>query len=485
MNPTQVNQLVDAGLFEPENFARLFLRIKDKKMRIVPFAWNRMQRHLYANLTGRDIVLKPRQPGISTFVQALQEQAAMFSTASVMTYADIGENAKKLRAIGNRFYNSWPEELLSFRPPRDKDNISVVTYPRTDSESIIATAGSKVSGHASTLSHLHFSEFAHYEDAQTIMAFTMPAATPDAKIVIESTPHGAQGLFYEMCMDALDGSGEWRLHFYTWWWAKEYALSLEPGEELLYSEEELDLIEKARRNGFALTPEQIKWRRSKLSGAEGLMFAQEYPEDIQTCFLTSGRGVFGDLTDCLIDPYRTEPIEQHFMVAGVDWGQADDYTALSIIDMDDMEEVFIGRWRRIGWDDIIARIVEHCQHWNVTGIQPEMNAMSANVNDLIKAIDGAGMGQTVISPFTTTNASKDRAVKNLYNGIHRHNLKLLKTNIGHSEDRDYATMEMKSFINKQTKLGTYIYDHAEGAKSDTVIARMLAYDYGCKTTFGF
>lgn len=471
----QIDALVERGQFEQQQYVETFFRVKTKAMQIEPLRYNRVQRHLLANLTGRDLVLKARQHGVSTFVQSLQEWQAMLHTANVMTYADTSVNAGKMREISNQFYRLWPDELLCLRPPRGKDSIREVTYPATNSESIIATAGSKTAGRASTISHLHLSELAFYEDAPNIMATAMQALTPNGRVIIESTPNGAQGLFYEMCMDALDGGIKWTLHFYPWWWADEYALPLELGEQLTYSEEEAELIEKAHRNGFALTPEQIKWRRMKLSSPEALKFPQEYPEDVDSCFLRSGRGVFGDIRANIIGPYLTEPREGHYYLGGIDWGQSDDYTALSIIDFHTLEEVFIGRWRQMDWYVIIDHLVEACQKWNVRVLAPEKNSMTMNIAVLYKKLKEAGLDVS-IAPFTTTNDSKGALVQLFYHALHQRGLKLLRSDPVH----DYATTELNSFIQKQTAIGNYVYDHADGAKSDTVIARMLAYHAGQK-----
>jgi hypothetical protein len=475
ITPQQARELVQAGAFEFENFARLFVRIKDKQMSLKPFTFNRVQRHFYQHMTGRDLVLKARQHGMSTLIQDYFEYIAMLYSANVTTYADIGKNVVKLRDIGNRMYHQWPKEYLEIRPPRGKNNIGEVTYPLTDSKIEIATAGSKTSGRAGTISHLHLSEFAFYEDPGSIMAAAMQALTPDGIVVIESTPNGAQGLFYEMCMDALGGKSKWTLHFYPWWWADEYALPLELDERLIYSEEEMELIEKAKRNGFDLSPEQVKWRRNKLSEPKSLKFKQEYPEDVDSCFLRSGKGVFGDIRENIIDPYLTEPQEGHYYVAGIDWGQSDDYTALSIIDFHTLEEVYINRWRQMDWYVIIDRLVEACQRWGVRLMAPEQNSMTMNIAVLNSKFKEAGMDVT-IAPFMTTNDSKAALVSLFYHALHQRGLKLLRSDPNH----DYGTMEINSFVQKQTAIGNYVYDHADGAKSDTVIARMLAYHTGQK-----
>ncbi len=58
------------ALTDPEAFARVFLRILNKRGRLVPLNYNPVQQTYLAQRTRRDLVLKARQLGISTCVQA-------------------------------------------------------------------------------------------------------------------------------------------------------------------------------------------------------------------------------------------------------------------------------------------------------------------------------------------------------------------------------------------------------------------------------
>ncbi len=98
--------------------------------------------------------------------------------------------------------------------------------------------------------------------------------------------------------------------------------------------------------------------------------------------------------------------------------------------------------------------------------------MTMNIRVLNERLKVAGLDIT-ISPFTTTNDSKSRLVTHFYHALHQLGLKLLRSD----PTQDYATTELNSFVSKQTTVGNYVYDHAQGAKSDTVIARMIAIDY--------
>jgi len=244
------------------------IKILDKRSEIIPFVPNRAQAHLMQNLTGRDILLKPRQLGFSTLIRALHESKAMTTTSRLATLAHDADTTGMLRRMSRRMWEHIPERI---RPLRGTDNATTTVYANTGSEVIIKTAGSTAGGRGGTLSDVHGSEVAYWRDASDNMAGIMQAVPLGGNIVLESTPNGAQGWFYDTCMNALDGSGIWKLHFYQWWWNDEYQIPLEQGESLSYADDEIELIIKHN-----LKPSQIKWRRYKQQEIPHT-FLQEYP----------------------------------------------------------------------------------------------------------------------------------------------------------------------------------------------------------------
>jgi hypothetical protein len=337
----------------PVLFAKHFLRIMDKRDKIVPLAHNSMQSHYLANRTPRDLILKARQIGFSTAIQGEMFRYAVTRPARTLTLANDDDNTQKLRRMANRFYDHLPTD---FRPERALANASITTYPVLGSEAMIATAGNKNAGRAGSYRFIHCSEGAFYPDLQSIVASALQAGNPQW-VAIESTPNGAQGYFYDLCMEALSGDSNWKLHFYTWFNNTEYQLPLNEGEQFIYSDEESTLIDKHQ-----LTPQQIKWRRVKQKEL-GRLFAQEYPEDPVSCFLSSGAQVFGEFKVYTPEP-DAGPIDGYEYYAGGDWGQ-EDYSALSIICANTNKEVYLNRWRHMAWADIRREMLDACERWKV------------------------------------------------------------------------------------------------------------------------
>ena len=163
-------------------------------------------------------------------------------------------------------------------------------------------------GRAGTISRLHLTETAFYEYAdETLNAMLecVPSVEHGSEIVDESTPNGAAGFFYRQCRQAGSGEGSYKLHFFPWYEASEYAVGLERGEVIQPRNER---EEKLMARG--VTPEQLKWYRAKVLDKGADKTDQEYPSDPDTCFLVSGRNFFDQpRTNELIEE-SSEPIER-------------------------------------------------------------------------------------------------------------------------------------------------------------------------------
>lgn len=442
--------------------------VQDKSRKLIPLRYKRAQRHFLANRTSRDLVLKARQIGFSTAIQA--EMFRLYTTApeAMLTMADKQENTDKLRRMTERFYQHLPPKIT--KPIRSEANASVTVYPDIGSEVHIATAGSQTSGRASTYTLFHGSEVAYWKDAEWVISGALqaiPEHLSNTWVVFESTANGASGWFYNECMAALAGDSEWTLHFYAWWWDEDYWLPIYEGEEIIFTDEEAALAEQHN-----LSPEQIKWRRKKQRDLK-VQFQKEHPESPEQAFLTSGGGVF------TLQPHniqhgitRHEPKDGAIYVGGLDWGQDNDYTVLSIFEVPTdgtaIREVFIDRWRKMSWSSMRGYIVDTLKAYNVEKVMPEKNAMgTALIESLRDEIYDENL-DTAIHSFITTNRSKDNIVKQMTTALDEYGLQLL--------DVDYANHEMRIFETKQTATGLWTYGNpdVEGAHDDCVMARMLA-----------
>lgn len=439
-----------------EQFAAAYIEILDKEKRRVRLRYNAIQRALMSNLTGADIVVKYRQGGVSTGIQGRHKRRALTETVTLVTVAHDQDTTDYLRRMAAGMYN----RIEADKPERKRDNARLTTYTN-GSEVVIKKAGSKEGGRGLTFTEVHGSEVAFWPDTENLVAGLLEAGNP--RIILESTPNGAQGYFYELCMEAIEGRNRYKLHFFPWWVHEEYRLSLEAGEALDYVDEELALIKK-----HGLTAEQIKWRRNKIRDIKH-KFPQEYPEDVRECFLRSGLGYFGAIDHVFVIPYGPDYDASHRYVAGLDFGQQQDFTVLVVIDKTTLRQVDMLRVNRTSWADIRGRIRAMCKKWNVDLMFAESNSIGAGqIEAMLEEFYADGKLRTAIRKFETTAVSKPPLMSSLYSALHEAGLLLL----------DDSTMkhEFGAAIAKQTQKGWTIESprDAEG-HGDTVIAAALAF----------
>lgn len=451
---------------DPIGWIERYLKILDKEKKLVPLTPNKAQRHYMEHRGQRNVILKARQLGLSTIEQAEMFRKVATTTTATITLAHDHDTTQKLRRMTERYYDNMPD---SMRPRREYANTKLSTYPDNDSEAMIATAGNEKAGRGGTYSHLHGSEVAFWPDAEGLVSGVMQGGEPI--VTLESTPNGAQGYFYELCMKALDGANDWTLHFYPWWRDNGYQLPLADGEQLAYSDDEQAL---AAQHG--LTPAQIKWRRKKQRELPNT-FLQEYPENPITCFLRSGYGYFGDLTG-VFTVSGVSFDSAHRYVAGLDFGQSADFTVLHVLDTTALVQVDILRINQLPWLEMRRQIVAMCQKWNVQVLMAERNSMGGtNIEALNSELRAVGC-KTYIRPFDTSNASKQRIMADLNTALHEGGLKLLK--------HDAQQHEFAAFIAKQTSSGAWQLAAKSDEHDDTVIAAALAwhgYVYGAIPIF--
>ncbi len=263
---------------------RALLRIRDKQGALLRLRPNRVQAEYERSAGRRSIVLKARQVGITTWIAArfFLSTITRPGTLSVQVAHD-QQSAEEIFRIVHRFLENLPERLRRGALATSRANVRQMIFPRLDSEYRVETAADPHAGRGLTIRNLHLSEVARWPgDAAATLASLRAAVPPDGEIVLESTPLGAGGCFYEEWQRAPE-SGVTR-HFFPWWWEDSYQRPGAAVEQL--TPEEQDLAERC-----GLSPAQIAYRR-EIQASFRRLAAQEFAEDAVSCFLSYGECVF-------------------------------------------------------------------------------------------------------------------------------------------------------------------------------------------------
>ncbi len=284
-------------------FAQNCLKVKPKAGGLVPLKLNAVQLAVHERLEaqlrdtgkGRALILKARQPGVSTYVEGRffwRVTSKPGTSSFILTHT--GQATANLFDMTHRFYEHLP---LPLQPHLGASNAKELSFDQLDSNISVATAGAAGAGRAQTIQFLHGSEVAHWPNAQEHAAGVLQAvpSAPGTEVVLESTAAGIGGLFYDMCKAAERGDGEYILIFIPWFWHEEYQAAVpeswEPPEGF---------------HGYIvahdLSKEQAFWawqKNSELAQACGAspdepcwLFRQEYPATGDEAFQAAGAESF-------------------------------------------------------------------------------------------------------------------------------------------------------------------------------------------------
>jgi hypothetical protein len=264
--------------------AQRWLRVRDRTGRNIPLVPNRAQQEYERRRGKRNIVLKARQMGMSTwiagrlFLKTVTQPGTM--TVQVAHTQDAAESIFKMV---HRFLEHLPRNIRNGALRTSRLNKRQIVFPALDSEYRVETAADANAGRGLTITNLHCSEVARWKgDATEILRGLRAGLAPTGELVLESTPMGAGGCFWQEWQEA-ESTGLVR-HFFPWWWEPSY-------RGMAVCETTLTEVERRLMRDHGLTHAQIGYRRDIHANYRGLA-KQEYAEDPNECFLSSGDCVF-------------------------------------------------------------------------------------------------------------------------------------------------------------------------------------------------
>ncbi len=339
----RLGRVLDTGAEAALALAEEVLRIRTRLGRNVALAANKAQRQYEERVRQRNIVLKARQMGVSTWIAGRFFLRTITHPGTVtVQVAHTQEAAVQIFRIVHRFLDHLPDPLRMGTLKDVKRSAGRIVIPELDSEYLVETAGDRNAGRGLTITNLHCTELARWPgDAAEILYGLLATLSPAGELAMESTPRGASGCFWKEWQDAVKTNTV--RHFFPWWLEDAYVATAVEEASLTDTERQL-MIE------HGLTPAQIGYRRQIHENFRGLA-KQEYAEDANECFLSSGECIF-DLASinkrlrAVDEPVETRrngglriwlPRQEgrNYLVA-VDpagGGTEGDYSAMQVIDM--------------------------------------------------------------------------------------------------------------------------------------------------------
>ena len=256
---------------------------------VVPFRMNRAQRRFFnrvatkwnAGKPVRIIVLKARQLGISTIVEAIiTVLCALQRNKQAILVSKDPDSATDVFRMSKGFVDHWTDREHPVR--LRKNNAKALQFAETGSEIQVVSVQKGVRG--GTKQYAHLSEYAFWPNPEEVMTALMPSLHPKPRtiVVIESTANGFND-FMERWNRSVAGDGGFEPFFLPWTEHPDY-LSEFDGREL-------DADERALL-ALGVGKPRIQWRRERIAELGPTKFRQEYPRTPSEAFVSSGDGVF-------------------------------------------------------------------------------------------------------------------------------------------------------------------------------------------------
>lgn len=250
---------------------------------------NQIQEDVYDNLHTRNLILKARQLGMSTFSVIYLLDEVIFKpnlNAGIVSYSL--EHAQHIfkKIIGH---------ALDTLPKVIKPLVGIV---QRSAREITLSNGSALRVDTTLRGGSYplvlVSEFGktcarNPAKAEEVITGTLQSVPTHGKVIIESTGEGSDGFFADMVLEASRRTSEvltpldYKLFFFPWWRDKSYSIS-PPSDIDVTTKDYLDGIEAKCK--IILNKEQRSWYYSQqLILADKIK--QEYPSTLEESFLTS------------------------------------------------------------------------------------------------------------------------------------------------------------------------------------------------------
>ena len=256
---------------------------------VLPFRMNRAQRRFFSRMAAdwnagkpvRYIVLKARQLGISTIVEAVITVLCAFqrNKQAILVSKD-PDSATDVFRMSKGFVDHYRDRRYPIRLKRN--NAKALQFAETGSEIQVVSVQKGVRG--GTKQYAHLSEYAFWPNPEEVMTALMPSLHPKPRtiVVIESTANGFND-FMDRWNRSVAGNGGFTPFFLPWTEHPDYESEFD-GHEL--DQEERSLLAMGVPKG------RLQWRKERINELGALKFRQEYPRTPSEAFQTSGSGVF-------------------------------------------------------------------------------------------------------------------------------------------------------------------------------------------------
>lgn len=150
----------------------------------------------------------------------------------------------------------------------------------------------------------------------------------------------------------------------------------------------------------------------------------------------------------------------HKYVIGVDWGQMEDYSVFTVVDVDKGEACYIDRSNKIEYMTQVQRLKELVKRFDAVAVQVETNGQATTIELLRKE-------RLPLIEFTTNNDNKQAIITDLMLAFEKRDLKIISNPV--------LMAELQAFEAARLPSGRLRYAAPDGYHDDCVMSLALAW----------
>lgn len=375
----------------------------------------------------RRIVLKARQVGYSQIFALEALYVGIHAPESMILLVSRSQDL----AVNLLRYCYLTYNALRDAPALVKENESEMGF--ANGSRIKSIPANRSTGRGFAATRVYLDEFAYAEYADDIFQSVSPAISHGGNMTIASTPNGMGNMFHRLWI----GGDNYVKQRINW---RECPNYWTPAEQ-----------------EAGIPPEQSAWYLENRPNYTAAAWAAEYDCD----FSISGGQVFRNVRECIKSDTDPAAHAEHHTVMGVDFGQTNDYTVISVICNSCRQQIYIDRFNRMEWAIARDRIRAAAERFHVAQIMAERNSFGGpNIEAL--------QGDLPVTAFDTTPSSKPPLIQALALAFERGELGLL--------DDTPQTLELEAYqMRRNVNTGHPTYSAPAGGHDDTVMALALAW----------
>lgn len=481
----------------------------------------------------RVIILKARQMGMSTMVEAIMFAFSMsWMHWQGLIVSQDTDASRKLLAMTQYFYDTYPYAPLYKQTGRAQGKLA---WEPISTELTIAPSKRLGAGRGWTLQALHASEVGFWVHGGTLMGGLGESIHPEPGtfIALESTANGVGNYFHNSWVQAEEGEGDFTPLFFSWVLDPDYRNSRLPNREHIRftdPDEEERLLFSLLKRGVntrstkipAMSPDDIRdallWRRWKIANkpqddvrSPTDFFHQEFPTIPEEAFLFTGTNIFdprhlaaayrpirfwrGDIqgrnllksSNGDLRIYRKpKPGEEYTIAADPTFTSGrhqSDWSCLQVINRRTYEQVATFRSKSVAPNRLANKMMDLGKYYNMALLAPErkggglgvvavlLEANYPNIYRQHKKARTPGQIQDMYG-WESNIDTKNEAVGHLVSMLDlRHDAVNRGSNTGIIIHDDHTNREMKGYIRRENgELG----NSNEAEYDDTVDALAIA-----------